>query len=277
MYPRSSAKPLQGTGMARSGLDLDGELLALACASHPGEAFHIDGVRRILAHVGLTPADLQCTPDLPGNEEYRHELLIEGTRPAPLYMNCSGKHAGMLATTVRNGWSTATYRDPAHPVQVAIRADRSRNWRASGSDTSASTAAVRRCSGRQPRAGLARAFRALGTAAEGSVEHRVGTAMNTYPEWVGGTGSEVARLMRALPGAVSKDGAEGVHAIGLPDGRAVALKIADGSARARSIVMVAALRRLGVAADGLRELAEAPVLGHGEQVGRGSRRRRRSR
>jgi L-asparaginase II len=264
-YPRSSAKPLQGTGMARNGLDLDGELLALACASHPGEDFHIDGVRRMLAGAGLTPDDLQCTPDLPANEASRRELLVAGLKPAPLYMNCSGKHAAMLATTVRNGWPTATYRDPAHPLQVAIRETIEEL-----AGEPVGHVGVDGCGAPLfglSLTGLARAFRALGTAVDGSVERRIGTAMNTYPEWVGGTGSEVARLMRALPGSVAKDGAEGVHAIGLPDGRAVALKIADGSARARSAVMVAALRRLGVTADGLRELAETPVLGHGEPVG----------
>lgn len=264
-YPRSSAKPLQGLGMARNGLDLDGELLALACASHPGEEFHIDGVRRILAGAGLTPHDLQCTPDLPKDEASRRALLVAGTRPAPLYMNCSGKHAAMLATSVRNGWPTATYRDPAHPLQVVIRQTVEEL-----AGEPVGSVGVDGCGAPLfgiTLIGLARAFRTLAMAGEGSVEHRIGTAMNTYPEWVGGTGSEVARLMRALPGAVSKDGAEGVHAIGLPDGRAVALKIADGSARARSVVLVAALRRLGVDNADLRELSEAPVLGHGEPVG----------
>jgi L-asparaginase II len=264
MFPRSSAKPLQATGMARHGLGVADELLALACASHPGEDFHIDGVRRILAGAGLSPADLQCTPGLPMNELARVALGV-AARPIPLYMNCSGKHAAMLATCVHNGWPTATYRDPAHPLQLAIR------------DTIAGLAgepvgmtAVDGCGAPLfgiRLVGLARAFRQVALAPAGSPADRVRAAMSGYPEWVGGTGSEVARLMRALPGAAAKDGAEGVHAIGLPDGRAVALKIADGSARARSVVMVAALRRLGVDAPGLAELAEAPVLGHGEPVG----------
>jgi L-asparaginase II len=265
MYPRSSAKPMQGTGMMRAGLGLTGELLALSCASHPGEDFHLDGVRRILAGAGLTPDDLQCPPDLPMHEPSRRARLAEGALPTPLYMNCSGKHAAMLATCVRNGWPTATYREPHHPLQLTLR------------DTVAElvgepvgATGVDGCGAPLfgiSLIGLARAFRHLASAPDDSVEHAVGTAMRTYPEWVGGTGSEVARLMRALPGAVAKDGAEGVHAIGLPDGRAVALKIADGAARARSVVMVAALRRLGVTAAGLAELAEAPVLGHGEPVG----------
>jgi L-asparaginase II len=265
MYPRSSAKPVQGTGMMRAGLGLAGELLALSCASHPGEDFHIDGVRRILAGAGLTPDDLQCTPALPMDEPSRLARLADGAQPLPLYMNCSGKHAAMLATCARNGWPTATYRDPRHPLQLTLR-----DTMAELASEPVGATGVDGCGAPLfgiSLTGLARAFRHLATAPDDSVEHTVGTAMRTYPEWVGGTGSEVARLMRALPGAVAKDGAEGVHAIGLPDGRAVALKIADGSGRARSLVMVAALRRLGVTADGLAELAEAPVLGHGEPVG----------
>jgi L-asparaginase II len=264
-YPRSSAKPLQGLAMVRNGLDLKDELLALACASHPGEPFHLDGARRILAGAGLTPEDLQCTPDLPRHEPSRAELLVAGTAPAPLYMNCSGKHAAMLATCVHNGWPTDTYRDPDHPLQTAIR------------DTIADLAgepitktAVDGCGAPLfgfSLLGLARAFRTVAVGADGTAEHRVRAAVSGYPEWVAGTGSDVAALLRALPGALGKNGAEGVHAIGLPDGRAVALKVADGSARCRSVVMVAALRLLGVTAGGLADLAEVPVLGHGEPVG----------
>jgi L-asparaginase II len=104
-------------------------------------------------------------------------------------------------------------------------------------------------------------------APEGTPEHRIAKAMNSHPEWVGGTGRDVTTLMRALPGAMAKDGAEGVYAIGLPDGSAVALKIADGSSRARAVVIVAALRHLGVDVDPLTALATVPVLGHGQAVG----------
>lgn len=264
-YPRSSVKPIQALAMLRNGLDLKDELLALACASHPGEDFHIDGVRRILAGAGLGPDDLQCPPALPAHERSRAELLVAGTPPAPLYFNCSGKHSAMLVTSVRNGWPTATYRDPAHPLQVAIRETVTEL-----AGEPVAKVAVDGCGAPLfgfSLVGLARAFRSVALAADGTEEHRVRTAMSTFPEWVGGTGSDVARLMRALPGALAKNGAEGVHAIGLPDGRAVALKIADGTPRARSVVLVAALRRLGVTAAGLAELAEVPVLGHGEPVG----------
>ena len=74
-------------------------------------------------------------------------------------------------------------------------------------------------------------------------------------------------LIAGVPGLIAKDGAEGVYAAALPDGRAVALKIDDGGQRARPPVMVAALRALGVDAPVLAELAETPLLGGGQPVG----------
>jgi L-asparaginase II len=191
--------------------------------------------------------------------------MVAGTAPAPLFMNCSGKHAAMLATSVQNGWSTANYRDPDHPLQVAIR---STVEELAGEPVD--RVAVDGCGAPLfgfSLVGLARAFHAVAAAADGTEEHHVRMAMNTFPEWVGGTGSDVAALMHGLPGSVAKNGAEGVYAIGLPDGRTVACKIADGSARARAVVVVAALRRLGVDVATLADLAEVPVLGHGEPVG----------
>jgi L-asparaginase II len=268
MYPRSAAKPLQALGMLRAGLDLDGELLALACASHSGEAFHLDGVRRILKDAGLGTGALQCTAALPIGEAALHAHLAEGKGQTPLTMNCSGKHAAMLATCAANGWDTATYRDPHHPLQRALRETiedlAGEKVAATGVDgCGAPLFAI-------GYRGLARAFAKLATSRSGSLERRVALAMNTHAAYVGGTGRDVTRLMGALPGSVAKEGAEGVYAMALPDGSSISLKIADGSHRARPVVMIAALRRLGVDADAdeiLTELATAPVLGHGEPVG----------
>ncbi|HEX3790901.1 MAG TPA: asparaginase [Pseudonocardiaceae bacterium] len=263
-FPRSSIKPVQALAMLRAGLDLDGELLALACASHSGEDFHVEGVRRILAGAGLTETQLQCTADRPIGPRAHDAHIAAGLAPSPLYMNCSGKHAAMLATCVHNGWPVDTYRDPAHPLQQAVAATIAE---LAGEPIAATT--VDGCGAPLfgiSLTGLARAFRALATAPADQPEHRIGTAMSTHPDWVGGTGRDVTALMRLVPGAVAKDGAEGVYAIALPDRRAVAVKIGDGSGRARAVVLVAALRRLGVE-DDLTSLAEVPVLGHGEPVG----------
>ncbi|WP_447006560.1 asparaginase [Saccharothrix isguenensis] len=261
-YPRSSNKPIQTLAMLRHGLDLDGELLALACASHSGEDFHIEGVHRILERHGLDETSLQCTPDLPIGEDALKAHLAAGRTKAPKYMNCSGKHAAMLATCVVNDWSTHDYLDPTHPLQRAVRdtLEELAGERIGAEGVDGCGAPLFGIS----LTGLARAFSTLARATDGP-QQRIAQAMNRHPEWVGGTNRDVTKLMRAIPGAVAKDGAEGVYAIGLPTGEAVACKIADGSSRARAVVLVAALRRLGVHAPD--ELATFPVLGHGRAVG----------
>ena len=116
ILPRSCNKPLQAVGMLRAGLDLDGELLALASASHSGEPFHLEGVRRILEGAGLTEADLQTPLGYPLDDEARETHIRAGGAQTSIAMNCSGKHAAMLATCVANGWDTATYREPGPPA-----------------------------------------------------------------------------------------------------------------------------------------------------------------
>ena len=115
--------------------------------------------------------------------------------------------------------------------------------------------------------GLARAFSRLAAAPEGTDEAKLAAAIRAYPQWLGGTGRDVTALIRGVPGLIAKDGAESVYALGLADGRALALKIADGGQRARPVVMAAALRRIGIDAEVLDLLANAPVFGHGQQVG----------
>src|SRR6476619_3476719 len=61
IFARSANKLAQAVAMLRHGLDLDGELLALAAASHSGEPFHLSAVQRILASAGLDETDLQNT------------------------------------------------------------------------------------------------------------------------------------------------------------------------------------------------------------------------
>ncbi len=266
VYPRSSLKPVQALAMLRAGLDSDGELLALACASHSGEPGHLDGVRRILAGAGLTEADLRNTPTSPTDEDAAFAWRAAGHKPASITQNCSGKHAAMLATCVAAGWSIVGYLDPGHPLQRAIRAE----VIAMTGDGDPAHVGVDGCGAPLFSCsviGLARAFARLAVAAPGTPEHRVAAAIRTHPWWVGGTGRVVTGLIEAVPGLVAKDGAEGVFAAALPDGRALAVKIADGSARPVPVVVVAALRALGADAPGLLDLGRVEVLGHGEPVG----------
>jgi L-asparaginase II len=257
VFPRSANKPLQAVGMLRAGLRLDGPDLALAAASHSGEPVHVDRVRAVLAAGGLTEDDLGCPPDVP--------LGGGAGEPARVTMNCSGKHAAMLRTCAAAGWPTAGYLAAEHPLQVALRAAAAELAAEPVTHTGVDGcgAPVFALSLR----GLARAFSRLVDAEPGTPERAVADAMRAHPGLVGGTGRDVTRLMAGTPDVLAKDGAEGVYAAAVPGVGAVALKIADGAARARMPVLVAGLRRLGVEADVLDVLAEVPVLGGGEPVG----------
>ena len=265
MFPRSANKPFQGLAMLRSGLDLDGELLALACASHSGEAFHLDGARRILARAGVTENALRCVADLPLGTPQRDAWLATGRGPERIAMNCSGKHAAMLLTCVHNGWPIEDYLARDHPLQLAVR-------RAVEDVAGEPVASVGTDGCGAPLfaislAGLSRAFGRFASAPAGTPERRIADAMRAHPEWVAGTGRDVTNLMRAVPGLLAKDGAEAVFAVGLPDGRGAAVKIGDGGSRASVIALAALLWRMGADEHVLAPFAQAPVYGGGEVVG----------
>ncbi len=265
IYPRSTVKPLQAAAMLEAGLDLDGSDLALAAASHSGEPFHVRGVLDILARSGLDAGDLRCPPDLPYGEQARVAHLAAGDGPERILMNCSGKHAAMLRTCVLNDWPLDSYLDPGHPLQVHIR-QRLTAW---ATATPAPTS-VDGCGAPLwglPLVALARGLVAVTAEPAG---RRVADAMRHYPEFSGGTTRDVTHLMRGVPGLLAKDGAEAVQAMAVdtPEGRyGIALKIADGGQRARSLVAASVLSSLGVRAPVITEHMSAAVLGGGRPVG----------
>ena len=264
VYPRSANKPLQAVGMLRAGLDLDDELLALVCASHSGEAFHRDAAAQILTLAGLDEDALQDPPDWPLDEAAKEELVRGGGHPTRLAMNCSGKHAGMLLTAVQTGADLATYLQPSHPVQRAIEAAL-----ADLTGEAPAGPAVDGCGAplwAVSLTGLARAFGRVAIAGD-PAERRVAESIRNHPEYVSGTRRDELALHRGLPGIIAKAGAESVYALGLPDGRGVALKIDDGGARGRAVAMAGVLQCLGIVADVLRVQASVPVLGGGRPVG----------
>ncbi|WP_037608465.1 asparaginase [Streptacidiphilus rugosus] len=267
VFPRSSNKPMQATAILRTGLELDGELLAVTAASHSAETFHLDAVRKILSSAGLDETALQTPPSLSLDEVEAEAWIRGGGEPERILMDCSGKHASMLAACVRNGWDTASYLSVDHPVQQQVRetleALAGEPVAAVGTDgCGAPLMAISLVA-------LARAFRAHVLADPGTPERRVADAMRAHPEYVAGTRRIDTWLMRAVPGAMAKMGAESVQAVALPDGRALAFKIDDGAKRALGPVLAAALRRMGVttADDTLPRIAAAPLHGGGAVVG----------
>lgn len=265
IFPRSSNKPIQTLAMVRAGLRMPPAHLALASASHSGEEFHVAAVREMLASAGLTEAALQNTPDYPVNEAAREAVIRSGGSKTPVMQNCSGKHAAMLATCVVNGWDIETYREPNHPLQQAISKTLAE---LTGDEITA--VAVDGCGApvmAVTLAGLARAFGRMAAAAPGTPEGEVADAIRAHPAYLGGSDRDVTALIEATPGLIAKDGAESVYAVGLADGRGVAVKVADGYPRAKPVILAAALRRLGVDSPALAQLENSPVLGHGEVVG----------
>jgi L-asparaginase II len=261
-FPRSSNKPLQTVGLLDAGLvPRDEADLALISGSHDGEKFHVERVRAMLDATGLTPGALCCPADLPLGETPRNAWLRAGGVAEPILMNCSGKHAGMLATCVINGWPLDSYLEVDHPLQKALAEAVSR---LAGEPIAA--LGVDGCGApifAVSPIGLARGFERLVEAEPGTPERRVADAMRANPELVAGTGAEDTVLMNAIPGLLAKKGADGVAAAAVPGVGAVALKISDGSTRARVPVLLAALRRLGLEVPQLPEV----VLGGGRPVG----------
>lgn len=265
LFARSTLKPLQLAAMVRSGLELPDELLALGASSHSGAAVHRDGVRRILALHGEEETALRNVAALPFGEPEREEWLRTGHGPVPVCQDCSGKHAAMVATCVVNGWSVDDYVALDHPLQRTIERTMSE---LTGEEPA--TVSVDGCGAPLfafSLRGVATAYARLATAAEGTAEGRVLAAMRRFPELVGGEGRDVTQLMRAVPGLVAKDGAEGVQALALPDATGVAIKVADGADRARLPVALAVLESVGVDEAALRTVPVPPVLGGGAPVG----------
>ncbi|GAA4137611.1 asparaginase [Actinomadura keratinilytica] len=264
-FPRSAMKPLQAAGMLRSGLPLDGELLALAAASHSGEEHHRRGVRRILAEAGLGESDLRNTSDLPLDPDLRAQWRAQGRPPSRLAQNCSGKHAAMLLTARLNGWPTADYLDPGHPLQKVIAdtvedltGDRIARTSADGCGAPLFAVSLH---------GLTRAYARIAAARDGHLA-TLAAALRAHPRMLAGRGRDVVRLTAAVPGLLAKDGFEAVMVAALPDGRAVGVKIADGSERARLPVTAAALTICGVDPAALAPFLETAVRGGDAVVGR---------
>jgi L-asparaginase II len=266
VLPRSANKPVQATALLAAGwAPRTAEELAIGAGSHSGEDGHRELVVGMLAAAGLTPGDLGCPPALPMHDPTFAAWLAAGREPERLAMNCSGKHAAMLAACVAAGWPTEGYLDRDHPLQQAIEV---RLGEAAGTPVAA--VVVDGCGAPQhglPLTGLARGVSSLVEAAAGTHDRSVADAMRAHPWYVAGTGREDTDLMRVVEGLLVKGGADGVHVAAVPGRGAVALKLDDGGDRGRAPALCAGLRRLGVPAEQLAPWSLTPVPGGGGVVG----------
>lgn len=265
VLPRSTTKPLQALACLIAGADLNGEELAIAAGSHTGEDAHVDVVRRVLERAGLDESALGCPVDWPEDEPTRERLIRAGETRSRVRMNCSGKHAAMLLACAMNGWDTATYLDPSHPLQQLVRETVERVG-----GTAVEYTAVDGCGAplfSTTVEGLARSFRALVVAEDGTNERRVSDAMRAFPFYVGGDNHANSDTMTRMPGVLAKGGAEGVIGMAAATGEAVSMKIVDGNPRATTLLALTVLGALGVDVSQAGSLVELPVLGGGIPVG----------
>jgi L-asparaginase II len=260
VFPRSAVKAMQAMPLVESGaadaFGLDNAELAIACASHSGDAAHLAAVRGLLAKAGLKEAQLACGVHWPMSERASEELTRAGKSPTAIHNNCSGKHAGMLATAVYRGIDPTGYERPEHAVQEDIRRVLSEIC---GVPLDRHDMGIDGCSVPTfalPLGALATGFARLGsgkglTGARKDAAERLVSACVASPALVAGEGRFDTVVMRGLgPKVFSKGGAEGVHCASVPAaGLGIAVKIDDGAKRGAEHVLAWLLAELVPGAD----------------------------
>jgi L-asparaginase II len=248
-FMRSSSKPFQALPLARASDDLSQLDLAIASASHAGSPDDIAAVRQLLAKA---PAD-----------EDELELGTQPDRPPqPVFHNCSGKHAGMLALCRTKGWDAHGYRLPDHPVQQGCLAAHAEAADANPLELPTATDGCGVVTFALPLERMAFAYSRFEQLPHGD---RIADAMRAHPERIGRADGADVKLMQQAPGWFAKGGAEGLLCAGGPDGIGIALKSEDGAFRPLGPALAAFLEPLGVALPGLAELLV--TNSRGERVG----------
>ncbi|SLN12309.1 asparaginase [Oceanibacterium hippocampi] len=284
IFWRSAIKPIQAIPLLESGAaeasDLGDREIALACASHNGEAMHVEAVGAWLARVGLGKGDLECGCHWPYHEESVRAMARRGEEPTTLHNNCSGKHAGMLTTAHFLKEETRGYVGREHSVQRRVTgvlsdlAGMALDRAPSGTDgCSIPTIAFPARAAALAAARFAAPDRLPATRAAAC--RRIAAAIAAAPEMIAGSGRMCSALVAATGGRVlAKVGAEGCYLAFVPDaGVGIALKSEDGTTRAAEAALAIVLARFGYITDAelerLRSFA-APVLRNrnGIEVGR---------
>lgn len=249
VFWRSAVKPFQLWPLiARGGVDrfrLESRHLALACASHNGEQIHREIALEWLERISMPESALACGGHPSLSPRVARQMIAGGIEPTPIFSNCSGKHAAMLALARLEGWPEDGYNRLEHPVQQAIAGSIARwsglavdslQWGVDGCTASAIAA---------PLAGLSLAWARLGSSDDPALS-LIREAMLAHPELLAGGDRLDTQVMQAFPGRLlAKVGAEGVYAAALPKaGLGLALKVEDGDLVAAGVALLAVLEQL---------------------------------
>lgn len=284
---RSACKPLQALPFITSGacdeLGYSEEEIALACASHSGEARHVRVAQLMLEKAGLTEAHLRCGAHLPFNEKESERMQRAGEYPTQLHNNCSGKHAAMLAFAKHIGADLADYDSIDNPIQQSILETISLFSGVPVKKIHIGTDGCAAPNFALPVSAMAKSFLNLIKPPDDfpkdvrDASGRLVSAMMNFPELIGGNERLDTILMQAAPGKIiSKVGADGVWLCAImpdekwPNGLAIAMKVEDGDdRRGRPVVAVELLKKFGVlASEDLPELSPMPIKNRrGDVVG----------
>jgi len=257
VFPRSALKPMLAIHLVESGASdhytLNDAELSLACSSHQGEEMHQNLVTSWLNRIGLTEANLACGAVLPEHTDSAHQLLASGQQGCRIHHNCSGKHTGFLTTAQHLNLSLDNYHLLEHPLQqlsldiLSDLADINLKQYPMGIDGCGLPAPT------MPLLKLAHATARFAKPVDLSESraqaiYRLHKAIINEPLYIAGHGAVASEVSEVTKGAVlAKTGAEGIITAALPErGLGIAVKIADGSARARSVALMAILDHLGV-------------------------------
>ena len=274
IFPRSTMKPFQAVAIMGAGVPLEGASAVLATASHAGTPAHLSVVRKLLAQAQLGEDALRCPADWPLDSAARDEAIREGSQKAPVFMNCSGKHAAMLLACRVNGWPLESYLDPQHPLQHHIRdtVERLTGEKVVATGVDGCGAPVHAMS----LLALARGIQRIATASDASpfaLFRNAAILKNAVlaDGWaIDGPGRANTVVIDEL-GVFAKGGAEGGMVMATPNGTTVTLKMLDGSLRAATIVALSLLADAGaIDRSAVAEVApklDLAALGRGEPVG----------
>lgn len=254
-FPRSAIKSIQALPLVESGaadaFGFEDADLAMACASHSGEPEHVARAELMLKKSGLDASALECGSHWPTQQSVLIDLAKSGKEPTPLHNNCSGKHAGFLATCMHCGMQTKGYVAQGSEIQDTVR-DVMQS--VTGAEHSLDHCGTDGCSIPTyaiPLSDLANGFAKMATGnglepLRAKAAKRLIDACMAEPFYVAGSRRACTQLMQLAPGRIFvKTGAEGVFCGAVPElGIGFALKCDDGGTRASEVMVISLLSRL---------------------------------
>lgn len=257
IYPRSSLKPIQALPLiitkTAENFQLGDQELALACASHRGESFHISILQNWMKKAGIKESFLECGIHPPANSDSHCTLIKSNIQASPIHNNCSGKHIGMISTALYLKEPIKNYVSLNHPVQKRILQSIEKLCKVHFNQDNLG---IDGCSIPAPAISLRNL--AIGfcelidpihlNSIEVDATIRVFNAFITNPFLTSGTGHYCSEMMTLLhhDQVLLKGGAEGVMAGAIPKLKlGFALKTLDGNARATEFCTSVLLNKLG--------------------------------